>query len=125
MLIVLAIVVLAFLGWFFCIRDTGVPGANQTKVLTVDGTAFAFPGNWQLATATDADKKKGVFLKLNSSRPNGYFVWRFLGKPAKNVDVASLPDLIATKFTSSYKDAKIISKELIEVGGFDTVKIVY
>jgi len=124
--ILLTIIILAFLGWYFLIRDTGVPGADQTKTLTVDGTSFAFPGNWQQLQLSDADKKANVVLKLGSAKPSGSFVWRVLkGKLAKSVDVAALPDQVAAELTSGINGAKIISKGVSRVGSFDAVKVLY
>src|SRR3989338_5480071 len=124
--VALLVIALVFFGWYFLIRDTSVPGANQTKNLTVDGTSFAFPGNWQQLQLSESDKKANVVLKLGSAKPSGSFVWRVLkGKLAKSVDVATLPDQIAAELTSGINGAKVISKEVAKVGSFDAVKIIY
>lgn len=125
-LVILAIVILAVLGWYFFIRDTSVPGANQTKTSTISGTSFAFPGNWQLASLTDSDKKAGVILKLYGRDPVGSFIWRAIkGKLDKNLDISRLPDQLNASLVKEISDYKSVSKGLDKIGSSQVVKLRY
>ena len=124
----LAFAVLAVLavGWFLFFREEGIPGANKIETVTLSGTVFSYPGNWQQLQATATEQKAGIVLKLGSANPTGSFVWRALkGKLDKDVIVSSLPDGIANSLTSEVAGTKIISKGLTKLGTKDAVKINY
>lgn len=125
-LIIVAVIILAMLGWWFFLKQDSVPGSNETKTISVDGTAFAYPGNWRPLVLSDADKKANVIFKLGAVNPTGSFVWRTIkGKLDKDVKISTLPDQIANTLTSGIDGVKIIGKEVSKVGSHEAVRIHY
>ena len=68
----LAFAVLAVLavGWFLFFREEGIPGANKIETVTLSGTVFSYPRNWQLlqTTPTTTGRFTRAISQTGSSR---------------------------------------------------------